>query len=429
MLNNEDLNKKFFHYACTKCGICTAVYPNNFKLLNDSVCLSKYLSLKELKLFNNFCPGTGFSYINKKKNLKFSNLIGPYYKSYVGYSNDDILRKNSASGGIITEILLYLIKSKKVDYIMMPIQGRDQNKLPEYKITKNIHEIKSNSQSIYTKIPIKNFNNIDYKRVAFVGLPDQISSLKILEKKKIIKKNFKFFIGPMVGINMDNDSINGIKLSYNIKKDAKIKKLKWREGKWPGYLGIKFYGHKKIKLKKFYYNFLLPFYCSHESLLSADFSNESADISVGDAWSPKYENSNSGGVSLIWSKNLHGDKILKLLKQKKAIHVSSISYEEAIKMHAHMLDFKKRGSQYRRNLYKLFNIPVPKHKLKKIHFRLSRYLIEIIILLVIKILKSKAGKFILYIFPPNLLGVIFEKLRLFWKNLTKNIKRQNLKEY
>ena len=428
MLTNNNINKKFFHYACTKCGVCNAVYPDNFKFLHDSFYLDKNLSFKKLKIFNNFCPGTGFSYI-KKKNSKFSNLIGPYYKSYVGYSKDNVLRKNSASGGIITEILLYLIKNKKVDFIMMPIQGNDQNKLPEYKITKDINEIKSNAQSIYTKIPIKSLTNINDKRVAFVGLPDQISSLKRLIKEKIIKRNILFFIGPMVGINMDNDSINGIRLSYNIKKDTKIRKLKWREGKWPGYLGIKFYGHKKIKLKKFYYNFLLPFYCSHESLLSADFSNEDADISVGDAWSPKYENSNSGGISLIWSKTLSGDKILKSLMQKKLINISSIPFEEAIQMHAHMLDFKKRGSQYRKNLYKLFNLPVPEHKLKKINFKLSRYFIEIIILLVIKILKSKVGKLVLYIFPPNLLGIIFEKLRFFWKNLTKNIKRQKLKEY
>ena len=428
MLNNKNLNKKFFHFACTKCGVCSEVYPNNFKFLNDSFYLDKKLSSKQIKLFNDFCPGTGFSYISKK-NIKFSNLIGPYFKSYVGYSKNKFLRKNSASGGIITEILLYLIKSKKVDGILMPIQSSDYNEFPKYKITSDINEIKNNAQSIYTKIPITNLNDLHNKKVAFVGLPDQISSLKKLIKNKIIRGNIKLFIGPMVGINMDNDSINGIRLSYNIRKDAKIKKLKWREGTWPGHLGVKFYGYKKIKLKKFYYNFLLPFYCSHESLLSVDFSNEDADISVGDAWSPKYEGTNSGGISLISSKNLKGDKILNLLMKKKIISLDDIPYEEAIQMHAHMLDFKKRGSQYRRNLYKLFNLPCPRHRLKKINFKLSRYLIEIIILIIIKILRSKFGKLILFIFPPNLLGIVFEKLRFFWKNLTKNIKRQKLEDY
>ena len=428
MVNNKDLNKKFFHYACTKCGTCSLVYPENFEIQNNFIKLIKNLSLTKLKTFNNFCPGTGFSYINKNSK-NFSNLIGPYFKSYVGYSNDNLLRKNSASGGVITEILLYLIKSKKVDYVLMPIQDKNYNKLPEYKITKNFDEIKNNSQSIYTKIPIKNLINPQSKKIVFVGLPDQISSIKQLIKSKIIKTNIQFFIGPMVGINMDSNSIDGIKLSYNINKDAKISKLKWREGKWPGYLGIKFIGYKKIKLKKFYYNFLLPFFCSHESLLSTDFSNEDADISVGDAWSPKYENSNSGGISLIWSKNSKGDRILNMMKIKKIINTSVITYNEAIQMHSHMLDFKKRGSQYRKNLYKLFNLPTPNHIIKKVNFKFSRYVIETIILSVIIILKSKLGKILLLYFSPNLLGLIFEKLRYFWKKITKNTKRENLDSF
>lgn len=427
MINNNQLNKNFFHYSCTRCGVCREIYPKNFFIENNNFVLKENLSSIQLKKFNKFCPGLGFSYINNKK--KDSNLIGKFTASYVGFSNNNILRKNSASGGVITEILIYLIQTKKVDYVLMPVQSENYNNLPEYKLTKNINEIKKNSQSIYTKIPVKNLLLKKSKKIVFVGLPDQISSVKKLIKNKLIKNNIKFFIGPMVGINMDSNSIDGIKLSFNIKSSAKIEKLKWREGKWPGYLGIKFNGYKKIKLKKFYYNFLLPFYCSHESLLSADFSNEDADISVGDAWSPKYENSNQGGFSLIWSKNKIGDNLLNTMAKEKRISLEKINYQDAIKMHAHMLDFKKRGSQYRRNIYKLFNIPVPDHKLKKVNFNLSRYFIEAIILTIIMILRSRAGKFLLIIFPPNFLGLIFQKLRYFWKNLTKKTKRDKLDEY
>lgn len=428
MLNNNNLNIKFFRYACTRCGVCTEIYPDNFEFQNNLVHLKNDLSTNKLKRFNNFCPGTGFSYI-RKDSKKFSNLIGTYWNSYVGYSNNRFLRRNSASGGIITEILLFLIKSKKVDAVLMPIQGADYNQLPNYKITKNIKEIKDNAQSIYSKIPIKNLINSGSQKIAFVGLPDQISSIKRLIKDNIIKNNIKFFIGPMVGINMDNDSIDGIRHSFNIKKDAKIKKLKWREGKWPGYLGIKFEGYKKIKLKKFYYNFLLPFYCSHESLLSTDFSNEDADISVGDAWSPKYENLNTDGMSLIWSKNIRGEKILNLMVKKKLINIKFVNYNEAVQMHLHMLDFKKRGSQYRRNIYKLFNLPVPNHIIKKIKFKISRYIIEAIILTTVMTLRSKIGKLLLKIFSPIFLGKIFEILRYYWKNITKKIKREKLEYY
>lgn len=422
------LNNKFFSYACTRCGSCKEIFPKNFEIKKNKFFLKKKLNNSELKKLKKFCPGIGFSYL-KKNNTKYSNLIGHYEQSYIGYSLNSKIRSNSASGGIITEILINLIKEKKVDYVLMPIQGSNHNVLPSYQLTNNINLIKKNSQSIYTKIPINNLLNSKNYKIAFVGLPDQISSVRRLVKMSLINNNIKLFIGPMVGINMDSNSLNGIRLSYNIYKNIKIKRIKWREGKWPGYLSITYENNKKIKLNKFYYNFLLPFYCSHESLLSVDFTNEDADISVGDAWSPKYENTNSKGMSLIWSKNLYGDKLLKNFFLKNKLYIKKISYEEAIKMHAHMLDFKKRGSQYRKKIYKFFNIQTPNNLIRKVDYKPSRYLIEAAILFTIFILRSKIGKIVLIIISPKILGPLFQKLRLLWKFITKKTKREGLEKF
>ena len=51
---------------------------------------------------------------------------------------------------------------------------------------------------------------------------------------------------------------------------------------------------KILKAEKFYYNYLIPFYITKGSLLSIDFCNELTDISVGDAWHPKYEKQGKG---------------------------------------------------------------------------------------------------------------------------------------
>ena len=53
--------------------------------------------------------------------------------------------------------------------------------------TADLNEIKNNSQSIYTKIPVKNLHINKSNRIAFVGLPDQISSIKRLVKNRLIK--------------------------------------------------------------------------------------------------------------------------------------------------------------------------------------------------------------------------------------------------
>ena len=192
----------------------------------------------------------------------------------------------------------------------------------------------------------------------------------------------------MVGINMDAEVIDGIRKVFNIKKNLEIKKIRWRDGEWPGYLNIRLSNNKSLKIKKFYYNFLLPFYCSQETLVSNDFANEAADISVGDAWSPKYEKI-GGGWSMVWAKTPYGDNILKKLKFSKKILLNKVPFDEAIKMHTHILDFKKRGSLYRKDILKFFNINVPKDKVYKDKFYLSRFLIELIILSIIYFCKSK----------------------------------------
>lgn len=428
MKNKVKFKKKFFETACTKCGFCQNIYPENFQLKKNTVQLK---DLDELKYKNlkSFCPGFGFDYSQKEKDFKFDNLIGPYYSSYISHSLNSEIRGNAASGGVLTEILIYLLETKKIDFIIMPIKNDESQIFPKYSITNDISLVKSNSQSIYTKIPATEIFDklIENKKYCFVGLPDQNMALrKIMDTNKNIKNKIELLVGPMVGINMDRDSLNGIKKIYNIDKDNYIKSIQWRAGEWPGYLHIKFSDNYEIKIKKFYYNFLLPFYCSHETLLSSDFSNEAADISVGDAWSPKYE-AKGGGWSVVWSKNKTGDQLLNDLSNK--IFLQKISAKEAKSMHLHMLDFKKRGSQYRRQIYKFFNFPVPNNQTKIVEKKLSRYLIEIIIIFIIWSLRSNFGKFILKISSPNFLGIIFAYTRLIWKKITYKSKREGINDF
>ena len=422
------LNKNFLENSCTNCGFCIPYFKDKIVLTNKlRIHEKKSLNLNELKKLNKFCPGYGFNYLpkNYKNFSKFNYLIGPYVNSYVGHSLDKIQRKKSSSGGILAEILIFLLKNKLVESIYMPILKK--NKIfPEYDFIADSKLIRNNSQSIYTKIPVNmNFNKIyKYKKICFVGLPDQTKALTELCKyHKKLKKRIKLIIGPMVGINMDPDVVDGIKTIFNIKKNINIKKLRWRDGSWPGHLAVKFSNNKIFRIKKFYYNFLLPFYCSKETLFSNDFANESADISVGDAWSPKYEKM-GGGWSLIWSKTKFGETVVKQLNKNKKIKINKISFNEAIRMHTHILDFKKRGSIYRKKIFNFFGCKVPNDKIFKDKFYLTRFFIELIIISIIMICKSRLGRFTLKILNVTILGIIFEKLRYSWKNITKDTKRK-----
>jgi len=405
------------------CGICVFNKDTNENYNNI---IKKKFYKNEL---NNFCPGYGLDRKKIKMNsLKFSQLVGNIYNFYVGHSLNEKQRISSSSGGVLTEVIVDLLSSGTLDGFCLPFPTTDTETEYEYKICrkKDINKIRKFNQSIYFKIPafgivsqIKQFDG----SLGFVGLPDQITSIRFLAQKDIqLKKKLKLFIGPMTGIMMQKEVLDILPKIANT--ETKIKKLRWRHGEWPGRLYVKF-KNKILKIDKFYYNYLLPFFCSHESLVSDDFSNELADISVGDAWLPEYENLKKGW-SLISTKSSYGEKIIKELKTKKKIFIENVSYKKALSMHEHMIDFKKRGSQYRKKILKFFFIPSPKNFNFNLKFRFSRYLIEVIILGTIKFSQMKFIKFIIPFVNQKLLGYIFMNLRIFWKNLTKKIKRKDL---
>ena len=148
-------------------------------------------------------------------------------KIHVGHSLNDRQKRKSSSGGILTEILVYLLKNKIVDAIYMPIQSKDKL-FPEYKMENNIKVIRENSQAFILKSNCTNFRDYKkFKKICFVGLPDQTQALKKIRTLSTeINKKIKIVIGPMVGINMDAEVIDGIRKVFNIKKNLEIKKIR-----------------------------------------------------------------------------------------------------------------------------------------------------------------------------------------------------------
>ena len=421
----NNLNK-FFNITCSMCGLCDSLVDKK-GIDEDQVRMEAY----NTNTFKEICPSVGIdrSKLNIDAN-KYHPLIGSYSNVYTGFSNDNKQRLSSSSGGVITEVLCYLLEEKIVDYICLPLPDYSSEISHSYKLSNRIDDIRKSAQSIYTKIPawgaVDKIKAIDGS-VAFVGLPDQVSCVKALKTfNKDLENKVKVMVGPMVGIGMDKGVIKVIpKLAKNT---SGIKKLRWRAGEWPGYLKVEFGNGEVLRLHKFYYNYMLPFYCSHESLLSDDFSNECADISVGDAWSPKYEKLGKGW-SVVWSKTPVGESILNSMLQKKIITLKEISSSEAVSMHEHMLDFKKRGSKYRAKIYSFFGIPVPKYFSSKPRYVFIRYFIELVIVGVIWICRTKFSRFLLPRINQKFMGMLFTNLRVFWKRITKSIKRKGLNNY
>jgi hypothetical protein len=180
-----------------------------------------------------------------------------------------------------------------------------------------------------------------------------------------------------------------------------------------------------IELKKFYANYLIPFHVLQNSLYCTDFTNEFTDISGGDAWAPVYEDRGKG-FSMIISRTPQGQQIIDEMRSEGLLEANPITEEEAITMHSHGYDFKKRGGFIRIKFRKLTGKNIPDYGYQLSGFQVSRYLMEVVISSMFLILRSGLARWTVEQFSPKFIGGIFEKARDFWKNSTRRIKRNEL---
>lgn len=420
---------------CTHCGACISLSRGALSSTTTPDGLvpdGREDALLEESVFN-ACPGKGLDYPSLNQHvfgkLPANWLIGNYENTYIGYSSDDFIRRAGASAGVITGVLIHLLESGSIDGVVASRLNPEIPYQPEPVIAVTKEEIIACAQSIYQPVPVnlilektENFNG----KLAFTGLPDHVACIRQLQVScHPSVKNISFIIGPYVGINMQQASLNSFMRSNGMKAMNEITKLDYRAGEWPGYLQIETKSGKTLKAEKFYYNYLLPFFVTNHSLLSVDFSNELTDISVGDAWHPKYEKEGKG-FSVVISRTGRGRKVLMQMQQKSLLHLDEIEVEEALNMHGHMFDFKKRGSFIRARWRKFSgkNSPDYGYVPKKITF--SRYLVEMVISGVFLICRTKPARFIVQHIPIKILGMVFNSTRKSWKQLSKPTKRKGL---
>ena len=381
------------------------------------------------------CPGRGLDYPALCQSVfghHPSNwLIGCARRIYVGYSGVPEVRRRGASGGVITQTLLYLLEQGRIDGAVVVCQGRPHPWQAEPIIARSAAEIVAASQSVYVPVPV---NAILGKmasfegRLAYVGLPDQVTSLRRLQQLgHPAAQKVDYLLGPYVGTMMYFEAIKSYLRSNGVHDLAQVAELRYREGEWPGYLHVKTRSGRVLRAAKFYYNYLIPFYITRSSLLSVDFTNELTDISVGDAWHPRYE-ARGEGYSVVVARSEKGEELLRSMQGQGLVELEDVSVEEALSMHGHMLDFKKRGAFIRIRWRAALGKRVPDYGYCPASIPLSRKLIEAVIALIFWLGSARLSRWLVAWVPIALIGPLFNALRKTWKGVSKPAKRKGLGE-
>lgn len=423
---------------CVGCGACVALDPSGRSMMERTSkgprpAYGPGAALPELAW--EACPGKGIDYPRLYRDHyghgPDSFLVGNIVKTRTGYAADPQVRARGASGGVTTAVLLHLLETGRIDAAIVVRQGIPAPLEASAVIATTPEEIQAAAQSVY--IPVSVLDILPSlepgKRYAATLVPEQAAALRRLQASGHPQaRQIEWVLGPYTGTALYPSAIDTFTRSHGVKKDDAVTSLAWRAGDWPGYLEIKTASGKVLRSKKVYYNFLIPFFVTRASLQSMDFANEFCDLSVGDAWSPKFE-AEGGGHSVVVTRSAKMEAVVEEMIAAGKLALDVEDDLKATEMHGHMIDFKKRGGYIRNVWRRQLGLTAPDYGWRPERIPLSRKLTELVVSGLFVIGSTWPARFVLRLIPERVIGPVFNKLRLSWKNASKPTKRKGLADF
>jgi len=423
---------------CVGCGACVAMDSSGRSVMEDTEAGPVPVMHPDCALPDDVmavCPARGVHYPELYR-LHYGQhpeswLVGHIEKVRVGYAADPVIRKAGASGGVLTQALLHLLETGRVDAVILARQGVPEPEKARAVIARTREEVIAGAQSVY--IPVSMLDSLQKlepgKRYAMTCLPEQAAALRVMQQRGLASAlQIKYVVGPYTGTALYPAAIRCFLRSKGVRDQDAITSLRWRAGEWPGYLEITTGSGKIVRTPKVYYNFLIPFFVTQTSLQSMDFVNEFADLAVGDAWSPVFERQ-GGGHSIVVTRTKEMEAIVAEMQDRGLVKLQEEDAGKASDMHGHMLDFKKRGGWLRNQWRRRTGRPAPDYGYRPLRVPFSRVCVEVVISGIFAVGKSRLARWAVSNIPESLIGPVFNQLRLGWKKASRPTKRKGLANF
>lgn len=365
---------------CVRCGACEPSCPVDIIKFNDQA--YPYITKDEDCIFTctrciKVCPGKVVDY-NSYDDEMFGlrphpeSITGIVRKSMVAYSTNHNIRKNGSSGGLVTQLLIFMLNQKLIDGALVmtrEISEKGFQYVP--KIARSEVELRKSQRSKYILVPhlkqLKEIEEVDGK-YAIVALPCHIHSLKkYIKVSKKLRERVKFVIGLYCNVAYEPYLLDEV-IEFSGYKKEDIINVEFRAGEWPGYVELTLQDGRIVRPFPFEeikdaINSLKLFYTARRCNLCIDFSAEHADISVGDPWlrAPDGSYLFEDDRTTVLTRTPLGDEII-----AKAVEHGYISVQE-IPLKTYMVNFEN-NAWFKRDyvpknmaLRRLLGIPVPEY--------------------------------------------------------------------
>lgn len=301
---------------CVGCGSCAYLDPAFSIARNIDGCYQASIRgpIADEEAVDSACPFAssinedvlGAGLFSNQAGVRHDQYLGYWLNAYVGYVSADGWRSRGSSGGMVSWLASKMLEGGLVDAVIHVKDGPDPEHMYTYQVSHNVDELRTGAKSKY--YPIEMSEVLSYVRehdgkYLFIGIPCFVKAVRLLcRQDEVLDRRIRYCIGLVCG---------------HLKSDFFAKSEAWESGvplddiarvdfrhKTPGSPASDYAvevlrtdgGEPVIKrtAELSTTNWGLGYFKYNACDYCDDVLAETADVTFGDAWIPKYVNDGEG---------------------------------------------------------------------------------------------------------------------------------------
>ena len=355
-------NKK--KYYSEGSGVTALVDPHITLKLNEYGMYEEYVSLKDDQELHPLVEFVS-PYLNDKVNqsdmgdllykniegIHFNKSLGYYLSLYAGYVKEGDYRLQASSGGLGTWIFKELFERDLIDGVIHVKRNKDANSVImfKYEISRSVEEIRDGAKTKYYPLEMSEVLKLVKEspgRYAIIGIPSFIMAVRLLSQvEPIFKERILFTIGLICGHQKSSKFSEAIAWEAGIQPNN-LTDIDFRK-KIPNQpaldYGVELKGiidNKEVTINRIMKDMVVQdwgegYFKQASSDYIDDIMNETADMTIGDAWLPEYEDEWEGNsitivrnpiLQTIIQEGIDSDKLKLDIMSPKQVYASQAAH-------------------------------------------------------------------------------------------------------